>query len=728
VGLAAACFFGAAALHADPPPDDGLFITVPSPLTSERVNRIKAQTNRALQRPDRHIRKLIYDFNAGRQTEGQASSTPDYGPCHDLAEFLLELQSATTVAFVHNDVSGHTVLPVLACKEIVMSSEARLGPANLDPGRPLRKDQVQFYDDIATSRGWYPAIVLKVLDKNVEVVEGTRQGAPWYADKRRLAEEVKQGFVPTHPEPVLVAGNLESYTAAKAQKFGLCKLIKESRPEVAEAYHLSPSSLREDPLEGRDPVAVRFIIREPVTRALEETLHRRVRQVIARGANFLIFQLECSTGDTQVARDLAEYFRDLKDDRGSLPVMTVAYIPQRAPGAAVFLAMGCTEIVMRKSAEIGGFDSVVYQRPGPGLGKVEVEPEQYAMLRESLIGLAKEQGYPPLLARGMLDRSVTIYRVYSQKERSEWKLITEEELRADQAGPRKWGNKTLIKPGGPNGRFLTLNAQLAKEVGLAREVADDAADVYRMYGLERVQDAGSDFLYELARFLRHPLVSFFLIVIGITCLFLELKMAGVGLPGVTAALCFVLYFWAHSQLAGQITMLAVLLFLLGLILIGLEIFVLPGFGIPGISGIVLVVVSLALATVEKKPETTQEWLSFTRAIGAVGLGLVGAVGLAIVAAWYLPHVPYANRLVLKPPNDEDDLDSDAPLAGEESAHAEAAALLGAIGVAATALRPAGIARFGDAFVDVISEGSYVPAGNRVQVIEIEGNRVVVKEV
>jgi len=221
-----------------------------------------------------------------------------------------------------------------------------------------------------------------------------------------------------------------------------------------------------------------------------------------------------------------------------------------------------------------------------------------------------------------------------------------------------------------------------------------------------------------------------LVMLGIACLILELKMPGVGLPGVIAALCFVLYFWAQSQLAGQITMLAVLLFVLGLILIGLEIFVLPGFTVCGISGIVLVVVSLALATLEKKPETSQEWLSFGRTIGTVGISLAGAVVLALVAAWYLPSIPYANRLVLKPPADgEEGVEGEFP--GQDPAYgpsAEAVALLGAIGVAATTLRPAGIARFGDNYVDVVTEGSFISAGERVQVIEVEGNRVVVKEV
>src|SRR5262249_61815678 len=117
--------------------------------------------------------------------------------------------------------------------------------------------------------------------------------------------------------------------------------------------------------------------------------------------------------------------------------------------------------------------------------------------------------------------------------------------------------------------------------------------------------------------LRQPFMAVLLVMVGIACLILELKIPGVGLPGVIAALCFVLYFWAHSQLAGQITMLAVLLFVLGLVLIGLEVFVIPGFGVTGISGILPVVLRLGLGTPEKKPETSQERPLFGQELNTV---------------------------------------------------------------------------------------------------------------
>jgi membrane-bound ClpP family serine protease len=201
-------------------------------------------------------------------------------------------------------------------------------------------------------------------------------------------------------------------------------------------------------------------------------------------------------------------------------------------------------------------------------------------------------------------------------------------------------------------------------------------------------------------------------------------MPGLGLPGVIAALCFVLFFWAHAHDAG-ITLLAVLLFVLGLVLIGLEVFMLPGSAVFGISGAVLVLASLTLVTIDRWPQTTHEWVGLGSTVASFGFSLLGAVVAALVLAWYLPHIPYVNRLILKPPGEAAEEGLAEPPA---TAHPDMSALLGAIGVAATPLRPAGKVKFGDDYIDVVAEGSYVPPGARVQVIEIEGYRIVVKEV
>src|SRR5262249_4705215 len=106
-----------------------------------------------------------------------------------------------------------------------------------------------------------------------------------------------------------------------------------------------------------------------------------------------------------------------------------------------------------------------------------------------------------------------------------------------------------------------------------------------------------------------------------------------------------------------------------------------------------------------------------------GISLLGSLVLVFLVVRYLPHIPVLNRLMLRPTEE-----GEAEPEFENPLHAELQALLGAIGVAATPLRPAGKTHVGVSCGDVVAEGGYVMPGTRVQVIEVEGNRVVVKEV
>ena len=147
-------------------------------------------------------------------------------------------------------------------------------------------------------------------------------------------------------------------------------------------------------------------------------------------------------------------------------------------------------------------------------------------------------------------------------------------------------------------------------------------------------------------------------------------------------------------------------------------------GVAGISGILLVLGSLGLVAYGHWPRSNEEWVGFGQKIGPFGISILGALALAFILARYLPNIPYVNRLILKPHDEAGEFGDEMA----DSVHPDMAALLGAIGVAATPLRPAGKVQFGDDFVDVVAEGSYVLPGTRVQVVEIEGNRIVVKEV
>src|SRR5436853_3965139 len=112
-------------VRADEPAERGIFVTVGNPITSEVVNGIKERL--ALSQRDKPIAKFVFDFNP----DGREASSADYGPCLDLADAISELPGRT-IAFLHGPTMRHTVLPVLACQELVMSSTAVLGPVVLD--------------------------------------------------------------------------------------------------------------------------------------------------------------------------------------------------------------------------------------------------------------------------------------------------------------------------------------------------------------------------------------------------------------------------------------------------------------------------------------------------------------------------------------------------------------------------------------------------------------------
>jgi membrane-bound ClpP family serine protease len=431
-----------------------------------------------------------------------------------------------------------------------------------------------------------------------------------------------------------------------------------------------------------------------------------------------------------VAGDLAEYLRNLHGpEPDKLPVVTVAYIPHAAPDLATYLALGCTEIIMGKGATLGQFKHLVEPPPDPRQIGMRRNPRRTPQIDLGSVGaaltkLAEERGYSPLLIQALIDPSIEVWRVVSQKGTVERKFITKDELEADRRGEQKWGQPSLVKP---SGQFLELTAEKAKDFGIATSIVnnpDDPHELYAVYGVSKAREPPADWLDKLGAFLSDPVVAMFLVILGITCLILELKMPGVGVPGVIAAVCFVLFFWSQTQ-NSEMAVLAVLLFILGLVLIGIEIFLLPGIGVTGISGILLMLAGLALATVEHLPQTSGEYVSFGFKLVQLGGAMVGSTVAAFVLARFLPHIPYANRLVLSPPGEKEGSENTTAASGTYEA---LAALLGAIGTAATALRPAGMARFGDAYVDVVSEGNFIPTGARVQVIEIEGNRVVVKEV
>jgi len=704
----------------------GLYVSVPSPITSQTYSSIKQRVDSARAKPESMPNVIIFDFNP----QDKDANTPDSGACSNLAIFISNIRDTQTVAYVHAKVSGHSVLPVFSCQQLVVGPKAVIGEVVGPSENSLGQIESNNYASIIGQiRPSIIAVVRKMFDARVELRRGKKGDADWFVDGRERAKYEKEGVIvrdtsgPSGGED----NKIGSFNADQLRNLGISSGKVESTQDLLTTFGLPPSVLKDDPLDGRPLVAYRYVLTGAIETGVKEAVGRILKDMVRQGGNILFLQLECSGGDLQAARELAEKLIEYQS--GDNPILIVAYIPDKAPDTAAIIALGCSQIVMSKrkdapkvgdeaasEAEFGDFETAI--------GKLGGNIDFWVT---SLRELAEKQGYPPQLIEGMLRPEIEVVLV-KKKGSTIRRLMTSKELQEDRdKGPNsEWTVESTVKP---KNQLLKLTAQQAKDHGLARHTVEkrDTAEVYALYGVEpsKVKDAAPSIIDRFADFLKLPVVTVLLVVIGFTGLILELKVPGTTIPGIVAALCFILVFWAHTQFSGQVAVLAGLLFILGLILILMEVFVIPGFGVTGIIGIVCMLAALALVTFNEIPTTWSDAGKVGGKMATYMMGMFASVGLAFLIARYLPNIPYANRLILIPPSELPGAETEPPVL---PGVALAASLLGAVGTAVTVLRPAGSVRFGEQFIDVVTDGGYIPAGARVQVIEVEGTRIVVKEV
>ena len=183
--------------------DEGLFVSVPNPITSEAVARIKNRVEAARANATRPIRKAVFEFNPN----GKDASTVEFGVCYELASYISRLNDLTTIAFVSGNVSGHTVLPVVACRELVMSRTSSIGDIVKAGDAPAAQSVLAFYDEVlGTSREPLRAVIRKMADKAVSLGKGQKNGAVYYVDLNDIEKYKKAGVTIPDPTPLSFAG------------------------------------------------------------------------------------------------------------------------------------------------------------------------------------------------------------------------------------------------------------------------------------------------------------------------------------------------------------------------------------------------------------------------------------------------------------------------------------------------------------------------------------------
>ncbi len=470
--------------------------------------------------------------------------------------------------------------------------------------------------------------------------------------------------------------------------------------------------IAKEPVKYHHGVIIRFD--GEIGPGLEAYLKRKLEIAKEQGADLVIIEIDSPGGELTASLEIADYLQGIDWAH------TVAYIPRQAISGAAIVSLGCDEILMAPQAEIGDAGAIFMDEHS----FFHFVPEKLiSYLAPHLRALAEAKGRPPALAEAMSDKDLKVYHVRNLKTGQET-YISQREL---DAKPDDWKNLGAVAASGKdasgNGRFLALPGKDAVEVGLANGLAGSREELAQRYGLNAyeltvLEPTGVDIAVE---YLNWWLITALLLIVGLTGLYMEAMAPGHGVGGFIAAACFLLLFWSHF-LGGTAGWLEVLLFLLGLALIAVEIFVLPGTIVPGLAGAALILVSLVMACQGFLiPETSRQMhtLAGTLAMVVVSCGIFAAA--AVVLTRRMDSLPLLNRLTLAPP----DADSTSD---KSSAAGNAGPQVGDVGVAHTPLRPGGKGRFGERAIDVLACGDFLDRGTPIRVVRVTGNQVLVEAI
>ncbi len=667
--LLAVLLAAATAAAAPGPAPSAVIVEVRGPIDEITGPLVAAEVRTAF---DRGSKTVLLDLDALVPEEA-----PE--PALALAETLqAQAERGTLAVLVRGRAAGALVAVVLACPVRHILPDAAWGPVPAEG--PVRSAAARACRRLGLSHG---------------VFERLLPGAPG-AGVLTAREAVRAGFarrlVPDRPASLAALGVSPRDTEVRSIRPGA------GGPPVA-------------PFRG--PFEKPFLI--PIDRAIDDTLFesvkRRVELARRRGADLLIFEMDSPGGTVGASLDIGDYIFALR-------IPTLMLILKRAYSGAALIAISGDRIVMGEGGILGDCQPIAI---GPGGYSVLGEKIQ-SPLRAAFRKYARKSGYPLRLAEAMVTQEMEVWRVRFRDGTTRYLLPEEIDARAAEHGGVAKKEIAVRKD-----ELLTLTADKAFEYGFSPPPVADRAAAYALYGIEgsRVVRLTETWAERTSRFLLG--IKALLFFAGIVALYMELKVPGFGVPGAIAIVAFVLFFSA-SYVAGIATGVEVVLFLLGVSLIALELLVIPGFGVPGIAGIALVVVSLYLASVKHglpsagRPWEFDELARWLLEFGATALAsLIGIWAVARI----LPSTPIGRRLILAPAGTGEATGLTGSGSVESRRHA---GLVGRTGRALSDLRPAGRIEVDGEPYNASSRGDYIPRGAAVEVLEVKGNRIMVKEI
>lgn len=392
----------------------------------------------------------------------------------------------------------------------------------------------------------------------------------------------------------------------------------------------------------------------------------------ARKSSHIIIEMNTYGGALYDADEIRSAILDLE-----IPIYV--YINNNAASAGALISIACDSIYMAPGGSIGA--ATVVNQTG------EAAPDKYqSYMRSIMRSTAEATGREPRIAEAMVDEKLVVDSISDAGE-----VIT-------------FSTSEAIKYGYCEGSFVTLDALLEH-----LDLADEKIYQYETSTVESI-----------IAFFINPFISGILILIIIGGIYFELQTPGVGFPIIASIVALVLYLVPY-YLNGLAENWEILVFIIGLILIALEVFVIPGFGIFGISGLILTLGALVFIMLNNN-FFDFEFVpaeDITRALMTTLTGLFGSIILMFIGGIRLTNTKFFNKIALQ------------GVQSKESGYSSrfiAEGFLSKTGTVYSVLRPSGKVEIDGELYDAYTRGEYLEQGTKVIVIEESGTSLRVKKI
>lgn len=428
-----------------------------------------------------------------------------------------------------------------------------------------------------------------------------------------------------------------------------------------------------------DQVVYRVPIQGVIDLGLPTFIERIISEAEKNQVQAIIFDIDTFGGRVDAATQIKDAILDSD-------VPTVAFINRRAISAGALISLSCEKIYMTGGGTIGAATAV-------DMSGNKASEKVISYMREEMASTAENRNRNTDIAKCMVDEELSFTHVVIDNDSVE---VTDLEGRKE-------------------GKLITLTTEQALKYKMADGSAEDFDELLELIELPdvEVKTLSENWSENLVRFLTNPVVASLLTTFGFLGILFELQSPGWGIPGTFGAVCLTLSLSA-SVIVKLATKSDLLIVLIGVAFLMVEAFLIPGFGIAGLAGIIVILWGLYMLLLPDVP-VSQE--IYDAAMTGLTIGLIGGIFALILLFRMMIKTKFWVKLT-SPQIQSNEEGYNSSLGLEH--------LIGETGLATSDLRPSGWVVVNNTKIFVVTEGEFVDKDQQVTIMSVDGNRVVVR--